>query len=54
MNLSDKLLYKKDVDKKLMINAIMYLMLESSSTYNYDDKENGVSKLTVLEPIINT
>ena len=35
-----------------MINAITWSMFESPFTSDYDDMENGVSKSTVLEPII--
>ena len=39
----DKLVLKK-IDYKLMINNITCSMLESTSTYDYGDMYNGVSK----------
>ena len=54
MRFLDKLVLKKDVDKRLMINVINCSMLESPSTSGYDEMDNGVSKSTVLEPTINT
>ena len=50
MRFLDKLVLKQDFDKKLMIHAITSSMLDSPSTFNYDDMDNGVSKSTVLEP----
>ena len=52
MRFLDKLVLKQDLDKKLMINEINCLMLESVSTYYYDDMDNGVSKSIALEPTI--
>ena len=47
MRFLDKLVLKKDVDKKLMINTITCLMLEFLSTSDYYEMENGFSKQTV-------
>ena len=44
MRFLDNLLLKQDVDKKLIINAINFSMLESPYTSDDDDTENGVSK----------
>ena len=44
----DKLLLKQNFNHKLMINVITCSMLESPSTSDYDDMDNGVSKSTVL------
>ena len=38
--------------QKLMMNAISGSMLESTSTFDNDNMENGASKSTVLEPTI--
>ena len=46
MRFLDKLVLKQDFDKKLIINKIDYSILESPSTSDYDDTENGVSKST--------
>ena len=35
-----------------MINAIIWSMLDSLSTYDYDEIDNGVSKSTGLEHTI--
>ena len=51
MRFLDKLVLKK-IDPKLTIKAITCSMLESPSTSDYDEIENGVSKSTVLEPMI--
>ena len=48
-----RLLFKQDVDNKLMINAGTFSMLESPQTYDYDEMENSVSKSNCLEPTIN-
>ena len=37
-----------NLDKKLMINEITCSMLDSPSTSDYDETENGVYKSTVL------
>ena len=52
MRFLENLLVKKDVDKKLMINTITCLVLESPYTSDKDDMDNGVYKSTVLEPTI--
>ena len=48
MRFLDKLVLKHHFDKKLMINEITCSILDSPSTSDYDDMENGVSKSTVL------
>ena len=45
-----KLVLKKDVDKKLMMNTITCSMLESRFNSDYDDMDNGVSKPIVYNP----
>ena len=52
MRFLDQSVLKQNFDKKSMINSINCLILESPSTSDYDDMENGVSKSTVLEPTI--
>ena len=52
MRFLDKLVLKQDVGKKLMINETNCSMLWSSSTSDYDNLENDVSKSRVLEPTI--
>ena len=47
-----KLLLKQEVDKKSMIDIINCSMLESLSTSDDNEMENGVSKSTALEPTI--
>ena len=37
---------KKNLYQKLMLNAIIWSMLESPSISDYDEMENGVSKST--------
>ena len=48
----DKLVLKKDADKKLMINVMTCSMLNSPSISDYYDMDNGVSNSIVLEAII--
>ena len=43
MRFLDKLSLKQEFDKKLMINVITCSMLDSSSTFDCDDTDNGVS-----------
>ena len=43
---------EKNYYHKLMINATTCSILESPSTYDYDEMYNGVYKSTVLEPTI--
>ena len=50
----DKLVLEKKIDQKLMMTAITCSMLESPSTSNYDEMDNGISKSIVLEPTTNT
>ena len=52
MRFLDKLVLKQDFDKELMINSIVCSMLESTSTFDYDDTDIVVSKSIVLEPPI--
>ena len=52
MRFLDKLVLKKEFYKKIIINGITCSMLESPYTSDYDDMDNGISKLTVLEPTI--
>ena len=40
---------EKNFYQKLLINAIIWSMLEYISTPDYDETENGVSKSTVLQ-----
>ena len=48
MRFLDKLVLKQEFDKKLIINDITCLMLESPPSSDYDDMDSGVSKSTVL------
>ena len=48
MRFLDKLAPKQDFDQKLMINTIYFSILDSPSTSDYDEMENGVSKSTFL------
>ena len=43
MRFLDNLSLKQEFDKKLMINVITCSMLDSSSTFDCDDTDNGVS-----------
>ena len=52
MRFLGKLVLKKDVDKKWMINKINYSMLESTSISDYYEMKNCVSKSIIIEPII--
>ena len=54
MSVLDILVLKQDVDKKLTMNTISCSLLESSSTSDDNEMDNGVYKSTVLEPIKNT
>ena len=49
----DKFLLKQNVDLKLIITAMTCSMLESSSTYDYDEINTDVSRSTCLEPTLN-
>ena len=44
MGFLEKLMFKRDIDKKLMITAINCSMLKYLSTYKYYDTDNGVYK----------
>ena len=50
MRFLDKLVLKQNFDQKLMTSLITCSILESPSTYYYDDIYGGVSRSTVLEP----
>ena len=52
MRFLDKLVLKKDVDKKLMINSITCSILESPSYSDDDDTYYVFSESKVLEPKI--
>ena len=52
MMLLDKLVLKQDVDNKLILNVITSSILESPSTSDYGEMDNGVLKSTCLERTI--
>ena len=52
MRFLDKKVLKQKFDHKLMINEINFSMLESTSTSDYEEMDNDVSKSKVLEPTI--
>ena len=52
MRFLDKLVPKQYLVKKLVIHAITCSMLESPSTSDYGEMDNGVSKSNFLEPTI--
>ena len=52
MRFLDKKVSKQKFDHKLMINEINCSMLESTSTSDYEEMDNDVSKSKVLEPTI--
>ena len=52
MMLLDKLVLKQDVDIKWIINVITCSILESLSTSDYGEMDNGVFKLTYLKRTI--
>ena len=48
----DKSVFFKNVDQKLMINAITYSMFESTYNSDYYEIEDGIYKSTLLYPTI--
>ena len=54
MGFLEKLVLKRDVDNKLMINTINCSFLDNPSTSDDDEMDNGVSKSIILEPTIKS
>ena len=53
MRFLEKLVLKQNVDKKLIMNAINFSMLDSTSSSDDDAMNNRAYKLTLLEHTMN-
>ena len=50
--MSNEVSRQVNIEKNLMINVINCSMMESKSTYDFDERDNGDYKSTVLERTI--